>query len=137
MAHETGYMAMNTYDQQSNRPMHLGGYSAKLAEYSAVEVDPSPIQDVHDRRILFDPTYDTESAFLSLGEQYLHNDFSTPDSFSPTPMSPTVRSSTGTIHWTPELGAQPCSPDEVDVKVRKERRRAQNRMAQRGEATPV
>ena len=133
MAYSLDDTGTDIYDQQSNRHVILSRYAARLAEYSAVEVDSSPIKDRHGSRMFFDSAYVPELPVLSPGDSYQHADLNTPESFSATSPSPADQSRLGTINWAPESGGVPCPTNEVDVRVKKDRRRAQNRVAQRGE----
>jgi hypothetical protein len=132
MACNSDFTVIDMNTQQSNRQIYLSRYEARLADYSAVDMDPSPIQDPHDRRMLFDSTCDLDHSVLSPWDSYPHSGFLTPDSFSATSPSPAARLHTSAIHWLPQSGDVPCPPDETNVNMRKERRREQNRMAQRG-----
>ena len=133
MAFTSDHTGTDLYDQQSNRHVILSRYAARLAEYSAVEVDPSPTKHRHGSRMFFDMTCVPELPVLSPGDSYPHASFFIPESFAATSPSPADQSCMSTVNWAPESGGIPSPTNETDVKVKKDRRRAQNRVAQRGE----
>jgi hypothetical protein len=132
MAYLSDYVATDMYDQQSNRQIHCGRYEARLANYSSVEMDQSPVQGRDDRRMPFDSTRDLDHSVLSPRVSYPLGGILTPEFFSATPPPPATRSHTNAIHWAPLSGDVRYPPDKSNAEMRKERRRAQNRMAQRG-----
>jgi hypothetical protein len=125
MAYHSDYVATDTYDQQSHRQIHRGRYEARLANYSPAEIHQSPAQGRHGHRMPFDSGCDLDHPVPSQSASYRLGGFFTPESFSAT-------SPTSAIHWVPLSDDVPCPPDKSNVDMRKERRRAQNRMAQRG-----
>jgi hypothetical protein len=126
MAYHSDNVATAIDDQQSTRQIHLSRYGARPANYSSVQIGQSCIQDRHDRCMFFDPTCDLDHSALLLKTPYRHGDFLTPESFSATSPSAAARS------YTSAISDVPCPPNDANVNMRKERRRAQNRVAQRG-----
>lgn len=131
MASNSGYMATDMFGQQATQQIHLNCYGARMADYPEVAADPSPMQDRHGRRMAFDSTPANSSVLLPW-ESYPHGSVLTPESFSATSPPLAARSNTRPIHCAPQSGGVTSSPDNTKVNVRKERRRAQNRIAQRG-----
>ena len=75
--------------------------------------------------MVFDPACDLDHSVLLPETPYRHGGFLTPESFSATSPSAAAQSYTSAI-------GEPCPPNGANVNMRKERRRAQNRVAQRG-----
>src|SRR5947207_2978699 len=117
MAHHSDNVATAMDDQQSNWQIHLSRYGARPANYSSVQIDQSCTQDRHDCCMVFDLTCDLDYSVLLPKASYRHGGFLTPESFSAT---------------SPSAAARSYTSDEANVNMRKERRRAQNRVAQRG-----
>lgn len=82
--------------------------------------------------MLFGSTCDSDLSNLSQSESCLDAGLFTPESYSVTsPLSP-ARPSASTIRWVPGSGGATRPLDQQNAKDKKERRRAQNRVAQRG-----
>jgi hypothetical protein len=113
MAYHSDNVATAIDLQQSNQQIHLSRYVAGPANYSSVQIDQSCIQGRHDRRMGFNPTCDLDRSVLLPKVSYRHGGFLTPKPFSAT---------------SPSVAARSYSSADM----RKERRRAQNRVAQRG-----
>jgi hypothetical protein len=131
-AHNFDPLSADMFDQQSNW-QHLHALCTTNPENSAVELDPVHFQDCYGHGMLLDLTCSLNLSSPLLRESSSHPGFFTPETFSATSPSPPARSRTSTIHSLPESGGVPDLPDETNAKIRKERRRAQNRIAQRGE----
>jgi hypothetical protein len=82
--------------------------------------------------MLFSSTCDLDLLNLSQSELCLDASLFTPESYSVTsPLSPD-QPSTSMIRWVPDSGGTGRPLNQQTAKDRKERRRVQNRLAQRG-----
>ena len=130
MSYNTDRMSVDKY--HSNWQHHFSRYGATLPDNSAVQVDSNPTSGWRGHYMLFGSTCDSDLSNLSQSESCLDAGLFTPESYSVTsPLSP-ARPSTSTIRWVPDSGGATRPLDQQDAKDKKERRRAQNRVAQRG-----
>jgi hypothetical protein len=98
---------------------------------SVARADSNLISGWREHYTLFGLTCDSDLSNLSQSESHLGAGLFTPESHS-VPSPPSLARSSSTVRWVSDSGgaARPLHPQ--NAKDRKERRRAQNRVAQRG-----
>ena len=134
MSYDIDRIAAHSSDQQSSWQYHLSCCGAELPHNSSVRMNSNPIPDWQSRCMLLGSTCVSDLPNMSQRMPYPNAGFSTPKSFSPKlPISP-ARSPTSTISQTSESGGVTYPPDLSNTNLRKEKRREQNRRAQRGKS---
>jgi hypothetical protein len=130
MSYNTDRMSIDEYHPSWQHPFSPCG--ATLPDNSAAQVDSNPISSWRDHYMLFGSTCDLDLSSLSQSELCLDAGSLTPKSYSATSPHSPDQPSASMVHWVPDLGGATRPLDQQSAKDRKERRRAQNRLAQRG-----
>jgi hypothetical protein len=131
MSYNTDGMSVDIYHPNWQQH-HFSRCGATLPDNSAVQVDSNPISGGQDHYMLFGSTCDSDLSNLSQNESGLDTGLFTPETYSVTLPLSLAQSSTSTIRWVPDSGGATRPLHQQNAKERKERRRAQNRVAQRG-----
>ena len=114
---------------------HFSRCGATLPDNSLVQVDSNPISDWRDHYMAFGSICDSDLSNLSnlsQSKSCLDAGLFTSESDSVTSPLSLARSSTSVIRWVPDSGDATRPLYQQNAQERKERRRAQNRVAQRG-----
>lgn len=130
MSYNTDCMSIDRYHPNWQQH-HFSRCGATLPDDSAARVDSNLITSWREHHTLFGLTCDSDLSNLSQSESRLGAGLFSPESHSATSPPPLARSSS-TVRWVSDSGdaTRPLHPQ--NAKDRKERRRAQNRVAQRG-----
>jgi hypothetical protein len=120
---------MSTDEYRPNWQHQFSPCGATLPDNSAAQVDSNPISSLRDHYMILGSTCGLDLSSLS---QSLDAGLFTPESYSVTSPHSPGQPSTSLIRWVPDSGGAARPLDQQSAKDRKERRRAQNRLAQRG-----
>lgn len=130
MSYNTDLMSVDEY--HPNWQHQFSPCGATLLDTSAAPVDSNPISSWRDHYTLFGSTCNLDLSNLSQSEPCLDAGLFSPESSSGTsPQSPD-QPSTSILRWIPDSGRATRPLDQQNAQDRKERRRAQNRLAQQG-----
>jgi hypothetical protein len=131
MSYNTDSMSIDEY--HPNWQHHFSPCGITLPDNSAAQVDSNPISSWRDPYMFFGgSTCNLDLSNLSQSEPCLDTGLFSPESSSVTsPQSPD-QPSTSIIRWIPDSGRATRPVDQQNAQDRKERRRAQNRLAQQG-----
>ena len=130
MSYNTDCVSIDEY--HPNWQHHFSPCGAALPDNSAAQVDSNPISSWRDHYRLLGSTCDLDLSNLSQSESCLDASLFTADSYSVTSSHSPEQPSASIIRWVPDSGGATRPLDQQSAKDRKERRRAQNRLAQRG-----
>ena len=127
-----GPVRMSIDEYHPNRQHHFSPCGATLPDNSAAQMDSNPISSWRDHYMLYSSTCDLDLLNLSQSESFLEAGLFTSESYSVTSPHSPDQPSASMIHWVPDSGGTTRLLNQQNAKDRKERRRVQNRLAQRG-----